>query len=645
MTTLAPVNKSSRNQQTYQRLRQVLSMSLRRQVFIAVCDNLSLRDGLAKELESDLSLNLVSKQSNGSIYPQLVTLELNLDNSNFLSQIAQWLKQQSLNSCPSQFISFQIIGIERLTRQPAARQRHFLRTLKLITPYLSQLEFNLLLWLSRPWLYTIEQSVPEFWRWHTGIFEFQGEPTPIATNNFPQPEIFSSSTSIKEKFLQTILRENNNDFEENNQEQDSIFPEQESEIHQFTTDNLEDSEQLQQQYYSPESTATVLIKLANQYRDHITQGDVSEANLTRAIQTYEQALQLLEDNYPGSADIFNDLGNLYWLLSRYTYIANQAVPILGKAIQCYQLALVKLTDQTNPQTYAMIQNNLGAMYSDLARYQDTQENLELSIRAYEDALCYYSPQDDPLKYGSTQNNLGTAYWNLAQKQSSITNLKLAIASYQQALAQYNPEEHSLNWAMIQNNIGTAYWNLAQHEKPETWLQCAISCYQQALKYRTPEIAPAACAATHNNLGTVYWDLSANFTTELQQWQELLQQAIAAYEIALDLAQQLNKYQPSISINFDVPITLNNLGLVHYQIATTSEFSLKQEVKSIHLKASLEAHLYSLQKETPETPNYQTTLNYIINTVRAYYQEEGIAGQNLALSQIPSHLLPKILAYL
>ena len=43
------------NRQIYQRLKQALSLNLRRQIFIAVCDNQHLKNNLAQNLEADLT--------------------------------------------------------------------------------------------------------------------------------------------------------------------------------------------------------------------------------------------------------------------------------------------------------------------------------------------------------------------------------------------------------------------------------------------------------------------------------------------------------------------------------------------------------------------------------------------------------------
>jgi tetratricopeptide (TPR) repeat protein len=647
----------------------------------------------------------------------LVSLNLNLSDPNPLAQIAQWLAQNQQSRSPTPVTGFQFLGVELLTRQPPAAQRLFLRRLQAIERNLLHLESTLLLWLPRPWFYTIQQSVPEFWRWHTGLFEFEGEPTPLPPVGSSKPEASRTSQASEEatgsfkEDLRSLLandlvklgeisraKQYLRDDSEHHQAItgtptdktgsksspaandgkaapsgiDALQTDlkvgdggQESKVHQSNELISNDKSQILnpqlaelaqelnvegsdlstsdvQPSTEKESPAEAYLKLGNYYRHIIEQGDASEENLAIAIQAYEQALQWIEDLSPQASDILNDVGNLYWMLSRSPGSAEHALSYLEQGIRAYQLALAKLTAEEAPHTYAMIQNNLGAAYGDLSRQKDPAESLEQSIRAYEEALRYRRAESEPLKYASTQNNLGTAYWNLAQHQSPVPNLRAAIAAYAEALSYYNTQSEPLNWGMIQNNLGTAYWNLAQYEQSETWLQLATQAYQDALKYRTPEVAPAACAATQNNLGTAYWHLADRFQDQPERQVEYLHQCIAAYESAIALTQQLSQSTPPIPVNFDVFSTYNNLGLAHYQLATEQQFSLDKASKSKHLEASLNQHLKACTGVAVQSDSYKTALSYVVKTIRAFYREGGITGQNFALSKVPGQLLPEIL---
>ncbi len=662
------------NQKTYQRLKQALSLNLRRQILIAICDDLSLRNHLAEQLHAELG------------YPQLVNLNLNLKSPNPVAQIAQWFSQQRRPRLAAPATTFQILGVELLTRQPLSVQGLFLRHLQRIERILPQMESSLLFWLPRPWFHTIQQSAPEFWRWHTGIFEFEGEPTPVGLENFPKPEVYPEQAvrksdaeqkqSSQSEHLWQILSRELAKFGESPLEEPiekeaeeweigngsssprSLISDQQSPLPntQLVTtipslpklQTLEDIEQLQQQFYPPQVIADAYLSLGNSCRNRLEAGDNSPENIVMAIQAYEQGLVWLEKEnpHPQAADILNDLGNLYWMLSRCAADPEQKLADLERGIQSYHLALTKLNAIAVPDTYGMIQNNLGAAYSDLAQYQDAVTNLEQSICAYEEALRYRQRDLDPLKYASTQNNFGTAYWHLAQQKEAdcggSTHLQQAIAAYTVALSLYDPEQHPLNWAMIQNNLGTAYWNLAQYEQPTTFLDRAIDAYQNALKYRTPELLPAACAATLNNLATAYWHLASQWQSDPEAYLQYLQLSVSTYERAIALAKNLHNSTPPVSVNFDLFAAQNNLGLAHYQMAMEQRSALAESDRSAHLEAALNQHLQALHGFRDRPDAYQTALTYLIKTIRAFYQERGIQGQNFALSKVPGQLLPEIL---
>jgi tetratricopeptide (TPR) repeat protein len=808
------------NRQSYQRLKRALSLHLRRQIFVAVCDDLALRNRLAARLHAELAYPAASvtprhtpEVGPASDYPQLVTLNLNLNDPNPIAQVTQWLARHPLPKGAGAELpipSFQILGTERLTRQSAAVQRLFLSYLQGCDRSLPTLEASLLLWVPHPWFRAIQQSAPEFWGWRTGVFEFVGEPTPLsviaaqpkphhseptALTQQPQqkrsePAIASASdvahppaTSANqtpaeaEISLRDLLAEELAEFGElvdeletaaapaetagerlgadpvasppnswsvhvptaavpthqvtanslparsgfhsesaaselqavppvvteskfpstagptaNPSEADNLAPEvslpemapelvnliltaaiQEiggaaalpanasfptlsrlsstlpadlvAALEEFSPLRmLRHLEQLHQQPAETTALAVNYRTLGNFYRDRIEQGHNSPQQLAIAIQAYEQALIHLEESSALVPDILNDLGNLYWMLSRFPPNPEQRLLYLEQGIAAYHLALTHVSSEQQPQSYAMIQNNLGAAYGDLARYREPIENLQGSITAYEEALRHRKPDAEPLKYASTQNNLGTAYWHLAQHHQPALHLKQAIIAYTDSLSFYNPEQEPLHYAMIQNNLGTAYWNLAQHEQPEEFLNLAISCYRIALIYRTVEVNPAAYAATQNNLGTAYWHLASLSKEQPEAQQEALRSAIAAYETALNTAEKFSQTtnQAGTKLTFDLYATHNNLGLAHYQIATDQAGSMPVPARSAHLEASLRHHLQALQGWQQQPDFYQTALGYVLQTVRAFYSECGLQGQNLALSLLPGHLLPEIL---
>ena len=111
---------------------------------------------------------------------------------------------------------------------------------------------------------------------------------------------------------------------------------------------------------------------------------------------------------------------------------------------------------------------------------------------------------------------------------------------------------------------------------------------------------------------------------------------------MSLAHLLSQEDPAIPVDFDVLETLNNMGLIHYQLATEFISPLESDAKIEHLQTAIKSHSLSLGKQVEGTATYDDTLSYLIGGVRALYEKGGIVAQNKALSNVPSHLLPKIL---
>ena len=232
------------NRQAYQRLKLALSLGLRRQIFVAVCDDLNLRNQVAARLHSTLAYPVGqvlyqpsdAQEASTPAYPRLVTLRLNLSDPHPIAQLNQWLADYpppvvgATKDTPGRSLprpAFQIVGVEQLTRQPVAVQRLFLHNLRSAQQNLSNiessrfLESSLLLWVPRPWLYAIQQSAPQFWRCRTGVFVFAGEPTPT-TRSKNSPERFSSSRrldlgNVEQSMLEESMNKEDFDFQSDTQ--------------------------------------------------------------------------------------------------------------------------------------------------------------------------------------------------------------------------------------------------------------------------------------------------------------------------------------------------------------------------------------------------------------------------------------------
>lgn len=169
-----------------------MSLSLRRQLLIAVCDSATLQDQLATQLENDLRQeSLVANRfdhSNGKTTSAIITsgtslmtldrLIFDTEDAHLPRQVAHWVRQTMLSQ--GRLPQLQVLGIEQMTRQSATIQNQFLRSLERIEDLLPRLNTSLLIWVPWPWLRTIQSSAPTFWKWRSGVFEFVSDPTPTA---------------------------------------------------------------------------------------------------------------------------------------------------------------------------------------------------------------------------------------------------------------------------------------------------------------------------------------------------------------------------------------------------------------------------------------------------------------------------------
>jgi tetratricopeptide (TPR) repeat protein len=758
------------NQQAFLKLRLALGLDLRRQLIVAVCDDLALRDAIAEKLAQDLprlhdlnsfttlELGLSGRLATPRTTDKLLTLTLNPTEPTILGPFFQELRRDPQRPR----FGVQILGVEQLTRQPVHIQRAFLNHLRGMGRNFAHIDSNILLWVTRPWWRSIQQSAPEFWRWHNGIFEFDGDPLPAGSGlvqpaivekpiappasiplpitplpivttfpvepipsfvpsvelepepdpepNFdlglaaaalmlpdlmaseltedavpepiveaapiveeaPAPEIMADPIVLPDPA--PIVSTNLDHLEPSPEELEladlvlasvmqQVSQDESALVVEGDTPNLEHPsfepirilqqvELLQQQQLGPEAFAAVYRQLGDYYRNHhdttLSQNPQLAAHeLQVGIRAYDVAWKFLPQTATSiSAEIFNDIGNLYWMLSRTPGAADRSLEHLQSAIDRYQQALTRMDCATNPYTCAMLHNNVGAAYGDLALRQEPVDNLEKSIAAYESALRYRPAAAEPRRYAATQNNLGTAYWNLGQYHSLVKNLQRAVAAYNEALRIYNPEEEPLHYAMIQNNLGTAYWNLAQCDldsddpdecldaSADDLLRLAIGSYRIGLIYRTREIAPSAHAATQNNLGTAYWHLANQPSTHYEEVQGFLHQAIGSYETAIVTTQK----EISTPLTFDIAATHNNLASAYYQAATNRHAHLDRTTQGSYLDLTLQHHLEALGIWGQESDLYDAALNGVMQSIRAIHELQGISGQTRALSKLPPTVL-------
>jgi tetratricopeptide (TPR) repeat protein len=597
------LDNSTWNKQVYLRLKAALSLGLRRQIFVAVCDDLNLRNKVASRLHSALAypveqvLNQTARWQGTSTqaYPRLVTLRLNLQDPNPIAQINQWLmnypppivgETQDTPGMSLPLPAFQLVGIEQLTRQPVATQRLFLHYLRLIEQHVSTLESNrflessLLLWVPRPWLSAIQQSAPEFWRYRTGIFMFAGEPTPTAPEKH-KPEVFSSQQEFDLVSFDKLILDNtlvslaDDDFEVPKEPQvapnikKAPKPEPvplKSELLAVGLAQEETSTKVVTIQPTPDPVSpipkeliTLVIKTTNPSDD--------EGILPRKILEEIETLHTHQASGEEIALSYQALGNLYRqrIERGYSTVENLMVAIIS-----YQEAVNN--DDASPRIPDIL-NDLGTLYWMLYRTSPNSEEgqgyIEQGIEFYNLALNFVTPETHTDIYVRIQNNLGTARGDLAKFIDPADNWEAAINAYNEAL-EYRSIDEPLKYAAFQNNLGTAYWHLAQHSQPMVYLKQAIASYSQALIYYSPQQEALKYAMIQNNIGTAYWNLA-----QYDESMENLTAAIHAYKEAL-------KHRTPNNLPVACAATQNNLATAYWHLANQIQTPKEERHKYLEL---------------------------------------------------------------
>ena len=303
-----------------------------------------------------------------------------------------------------------------------------------------------------------------------------------------------------------------------------------------------------------------------------------EANLDKLDDNFAHILQLMTTAIlsEGKPQIAQRIAVVIWDFS--TLI--EQFPLGNKAnnmeiaITGYKQVLNVFTHESNPETWANIQNDLGAAYSNRIRH-DKADNLELAIEAYQLVLSVYTKQNFPYYWAGTQNNLGNAYCDRI-RYDKADNLKLAIEAYQLALSVYTKQDFPYEWATTQNNLGSAYCDRIRHDKADN-LELAIKAFKLALKVRTKQDFPYEWATTQNNLGNAYSYIRGDRAYNLEL-------AIEAYQLALEV-------RTKSDFPYEWATTQTNLGLA-YRDRICGD---KQE----NLKYAIAAYQLALEVYTPE----------------------------------------------
>ena len=591
VTQLASRKILGLNQRAYQCLKLALSLNLRRQLLIAVCDNIVLQNQLATQLEADLGQPDTADPISQVILPDrtvnLARLTLDPTQTDFVAQIAQWLQQQPAGQMPC----LQLLGIEQMTRQSLMAQHHFLQSLEAVESLLPHLNTSLLLWLPWPWLRAIQQSAPQFWQWRSGLFEFVGEPTPVVAipdglSDSPTPTpIINEVVSTSSLYGESVKVSPTTETEASEASSaDTASAELASGPVDLWTLLSEDLAQLEAVGTESEAdtidsgadadSAAEIAPLAQQTLDSQTLEALEEAvapppeapakaapaiDFSRVSQPFEALAELKRRQRPPAeiAQAYLALGHHY----RNQIEAGAVTPdLINWAIEAYEEGL-RWLDEHDPACGSGL-NDLGTLHWIQAQQQpDPQQQMAgmaRSLEAYESGLVKIDQQRQPEVASRLHSNVGAVHSTLASYDQPVQHLEQSVEAYRRALPLCSMEQQPEEYATLQNSLGSVYWKLSHYQSEKQASSClhrAIAAYNEALKAHSPQQAPLDYASVQNNLGIAYWSLSKHERPVF-----LLKHAIAAYRDALN-------YRTPHTDPGACASTYNNLGTAYWEIAT------------------------------------------------------------------------------
>lgn len=630
------------NQETYQDLRLALQLNLRRQLLIAVCDDVGLQLQCAQRLEADLSPYPAKGNSAPSVragQSPVVTLRLDGSRPDLVREVLLWLKQQRRLQGSTQTIpAFQILGIETLTRQSPTIQNRFLASLVRVDALLTQLDCRLIVWLPRPWLGKIRQSVPGFWRSRSGLFEFAGEPTsplpelaagvPFSPQQ-PAPEQFSPSAASRPSagskpdadsaHLWTVLREDLSGFEQR------LPPSPPAVAPTPPAQPVPEPQPVSPEPAPPAvpaSTAAALplpasppsgpglsslgvslgdfTVVTDQPRVTVVMppwGDLSLTDLAQDLAQPEVAPGELADLLQGPPVSSSDP-------ARSSQPDPLPIPVPAQAVSRSRPSEPPVIEQTAPGQVIRLPAELA-------------DDLEI-VTLWEDLQTLAVQQAGPLTLARAFLALGQLSRDRVEADSqSMAMLDFAMAVYTPAIA--GLPEGTTDWCDALNDLASLYWLRSQLETDSAvlvgWLNGSVEAYQQALGGGQHSASADTLSRIYSNLGTVY-GLLATFTDPVP----CLTDALGAYHQALRL-------NPPDRSPLDYANLQNSLGAIHWRL---SQLDRPQP----HLHGAITAYTEALRQRSPQTEPQEYAM--IQNNL-------GIAYWSLAQHERPIFLLEQAIA--
>ena len=139
---------------------------------------------------------------------------------------------------------------------------------------------------------------------------------------------------------------------------------------------------------------------------------------------------------------------------------------LSRAVKAFIAALKEGPRRSQPENWAIMQNNLGNVLEELGSRDGDTARLQDAVTAFHAALEVYTREASPMDWAGTQNNLGVALRALGAREGDTARLQDAVTAYHAALEVRTREAWPMNWAMTQNNLGVALQALGERERSD-----------------------------------------------------------------------------------------------------------------------------------------------------------------------------------
>ncbi|MGH8282588.1 MAG: hypothetical protein ACRESE_01925 [Gammaproteobacteria bacterium] len=207
-----------------------------------------------------------------------------------------------------------------------------------------------------------------------------------------------------------------------------------------------------------------------------------------------------------------NLASVYVRLHLFAANREDSIKLLRQAEASLLAAETVIQRPLEPQTWAIVQRNLGVVYvrlGELTTGAESENFFNQGISLTKASLEVQNPAFQPLDWAVTQQNICLALHELGERRgkAGIDQVRQAIGHCREALRWLSPEQSALDWATAQNNLAISEAMLAQMQGDKPSLTSAIADFKQTQTVYTKETLPVNWAVIEVNLGELYCHLA------------------------------------------------------------------------------------------------------------------------------------------